>query len=68
MATESLKIVIFLLVDANCDDSVVMFKVSKPGCGLESECGTENFFACKCTHFGIQILDPPLSASEYTDL
>ena len=46
-----------LLVDANCDDSVIMSKVPKPGCGLESECGTEKLFACLRAHF----VHPPIS-------
>ena len=34
------------LANVNCDDIVVMSKVPKLGCGLESECGTEKIFAC----------------------
>ena len=51
-----------MLVDANCDNS----KVPKPGCGLESECGTEKkkknspAYACILGTPLFQILDPTL--------
>ena len=36
--------------------AIQMSKVPKPGCGRESECGIENFFAHLCTDF----MHPPL--------
>ena len=55
----------------------VMSKVPKPGCGLESECDTENFSTCLRAHFmhlpisnpgSTPVTPPPTPGCKITDL